>query len=181
MPLARDSNGNIVQGAFSGYGVGQLVAYSGTAGALAGPLWLKSNNEGKMETAEAFKGIDDNLEAGDLPPISHDYVRETPQQSRNRRDVRVYNEARVRIILEDQDGIPPTGQFFGIDGIGYMIRPGVPAEVPVGIVDILNHAVMSTPVLDPVSKQVLRFKDQLRFPYRVLAHIPAGTEVKKVA
>lgn len=79
---------------------------------------------------------------------------------------------RVRIILEKNDGIPPTGQFFGANGIGTMLRPGVPADVLPSIINILDTSIMSTPVIDPMTLQVIGFEERLRFPYRIVAHIP---------
>jgi hypothetical protein len=72
---------------------------------------------------------------------------------------------RVKIILEENENIPPTGQFFGLNGTGYIIRPGVEVEVPRGIISILNDAVMSVPVVD-FTNTVVSYKDKLRFPYR---------------
>ena len=77
------------------------------------------------------------------------------------------SERRVRIILEENDNIPPTGQFFGAQGIGYVLRPGEEADVPMSIISILNTAIMSTPVLDS-GQRVVGYRDRLRFPYRVI-------------
>ena len=76
-------------------------------------------------------------------------------------------EKRVCIILEENDNIPPSGQFFGVQGTGYMLRPGEAAEVPLSLINILNTAVMSTPVLDE-GKRVVGYRDRLRFPYRLV-------------
>lgn len=75
---------------------------------------------------------------------------------------------RVKIVLEENDNIPPTGQFFGIQGRGYMLRPGEVAEVPLALVNVLNDAVMSTPVVDRTTQQVVGYRDKLRFPYRIV-------------
>jgi hypothetical protein len=77
-----------------------------------------------------------------------------------------YNR-RVEIVLEDNDQIPPTGQFFGHDGNGFMLRAGVPVIVPIEIVDILNNAVYSAPEVDQNTRQVVGYKPRLRFPYRI--------------
>lgn len=74
---------------------------------------------------------------------------------------------RTRIILEENDQIGPSGQFFGADGKGYMLRPGEEALVPDSILNILDCAVMSVPILDN-GQTVIGFRDRLRFPYRVL-------------
>ena len=84
--------------------------------------------------------------------------------------------ARVRIILEENDGIPPSGQFFQIGGTdesgtrflrSYGLRPGEEAEVPVELLEVLNNAVMAVPVKD-AQDTVIGYRDKLRFPYRVL-------------
>jgi hypothetical protein len=72
----------------------------------------------------------------------------------------------VRIILEDNESIPPTGLFLGLNGRSYMIRPGEPVNVPTGIVEILEHAVMSVPNIHPATKQVIGYRTRHRFPFR---------------
>jgi len=55
---------------------------------------------------------------------------------------------RVRIILEDNPNIPPTGQFFGVNGRTYILQSGVPADVPPELIDVLDHAIESVPMPD---------------------------------
>lgn len=76
---------------------------------------------------------------------------------------------RVWIQLEENDDIPPTGQFFGHNGTGYLLRPGEPANVPAFILDILNNAIVTKPVVDATTKQVIGHRQQMRFPYRKVA------------
>lgn len=73
----------------------------------------------------------------------------------------------VRIQLEETDNMSPTGQFFGLNGVPYNLRPGEPAVVPTGILNILNDAVMSVPIMN-ADQSVAGYRDRLRFPYRVL-------------
>lgn len=73
----------------------------------------------------------------------------------------------VKLQLEEVDNMSPTGQFFGLNGVGYNLRPGEPAIVPVGILNILNDAVMSVAVVDS-NQTVTGYRDRLRFPYRIL-------------
>ena len=82
---------------------------------------------------------------------------------------------RTWIILEENDEIPPTGQFIGHNGDGYLLKPGEPAHVPNCILEILDHAVASVPVVDPQTKKVVGHRDKMRFPYRRVA-APEATE-----
>lgn len=76
-------------------------------------------------------------------------------------------ERRTRIVLEESDEIGPSGQFFGADGKGFMLRPGEEADVPDSILNILDTAVKSVPIKDG-SDTVIGWRDRLRFPYRVI-------------
>lgn len=80
----------------------------------------------------------------------------------------------VLIILEKNENIPPTGQFFGANGMGTMLRPGVEAWVKPSIINILESAVMSTPVVDPNTLQITGYEDRLRFPFRIRGHKPGA-------
>ena len=82
-------------------------------------------------------------------------------------------DRRTRIVLEENDNIGPSGQFFGADGVGYQLRPGEEADVPESILNILDTAVMSVPVKD-ASDTVVGYRDRLRFPYRVVNARRAG-------
>lgn len=73
-----------------------------------------------------------------------------------------------RILLEDNDLIPTSGQFFGINGKGFTLKAGMEADVPESIVHILNDAIVSVAVKDPDTQRVIGYKERLRFPYRVL-------------
>jgi len=74
----------------------------------------------------------------------------------------------VRIMLEENDNIPPTGQPFGLNGKTWVLKPGEEAEVPEAIVNILDDAVMSKPVKSQDGKGINGWRNQLRFPYRII-------------
>jgi len=121
----------------------------------------------------------DNLSDNDAPgfsPIQMEpaVIREAPAP---RKVEAVVTGPRLRIVLEENDNIPPTGLFFGADGVGYLLKAGLAAEVPPSIISILDTAIMAKPIVDPITMQITGFRDNLRFPYRVLAHIPAPEKV----
>lgn len=110
--------------------------------------------------------------------------------------------ARVNIILEDNDGIAPSGQYFGLHGnwvnpdtlealepqvlagditraeaqlratekiqFEAYLRPGEEASVPVELLSVLNDALTDAPIIDPITSQVLGYKQKLRYPYRIM-------------
>jgi len=49
-------------------------------------------------------------------------------------------------MLEESDDIPPTGQFIGVNGRGYILKAGEPAEAPVELLAVLDAAVISVPI-----------------------------------
>ncbi len=74
----------------------------------------------------------------------------------------------VRIVLEENDNIPPTGQFISVNGRTWMLRPGEEVDVPVAVVNVLNDAVQDVPTIDPGTKQVTGYRKRHRFPYRII-------------
>lgn len=76
--------------------------------------------------------------------------------------------ATVRIVLEENEDIPPSGLFIGINGRGYLLRPGEEAEVPRAIIEVLNNAITSVPQRDPATQQVLGTRDKMRYSYRII-------------
>ena len=74
---------------------------------------------------------------------------------------------RVKIVLEENDAIPPGGQFFGVNGVGYQIQPGKQVEVPEFLLGVIDNAVASKPVFND-DGQVVGYREVPRFPYRVL-------------
>jgi hypothetical protein len=77
---------------------------------------------------------------------------------------------RVWIVLQESPHIMRgQGQFFGINGAGFLLKPGKKAFVPQGIVDVLEAAVEDIPDVDPDTLQVVGYRQRLRFPYSIVA------------
>jgi len=76
-------------------------------------------------------------------------------------------ERMKRIMLEDNDEIPPGGQFIQVNGRSFLLQPGVEVDVPACVVDVLDHAITSVPVRDR-DQSVIGYRDRLRFPYRLI-------------
>lgn len=74
-------------------------------------------------------------------------------------------EGRIRIVLEENDQIPPTGLFVGDNGVGYMLRPGEEMAVPIGVLEALDNAVVDIPVVDPQTLQVIDYRKKRQYPY----------------
>lgn len=116
-----------------------------------------------MSTDESIFFEDDDEEgAMNIAPAA----KSKPKRAKAQR-VEEVEQKMVKIQLEEVDNMSPTGQFFGLNGKGFNLRPGEPAIVPIGILNILNDAVMSVAVLDG-NQTVIGYRDRLRFPYRIL-------------
>ena len=89
-------------------------------------------------------------------------------KARGLADTPLSDSPRVRIILEENDNIPPTGLFVGVNGRSFLVRAGEEVEVPVEVVEALNDAVESVPRTD-ASGNIVDYRNRLRFPYRLLA------------
>jgi len=72
----------------------------------------------------------------------------------------------TRIVVDDNDDIPPSGLFVGVNGKNYMIQTGVEVDVPEPLLEVLDNAVMSMPVTDPRTKKVVGYRDRTRYTYR---------------
>ena len=105
-------------------------------------------------------GIGDNVEA-DFDTGEAENKATKPRRSRKPKGY-------VKILLEESDEIPPSGLYIGVNDRSYFLQPGVEAEVPQGVVDVLENAIMSSPARDPATQRVVGYRDRLRFPFRRL-------------
>lgn len=117
-----------------------------------------------MTVKKTIPGLSTDWDAGSnlSEPIN------SPKQDKAPATAKAHAQPRVRIVLEDSENIGPSGQFFGADGVGYMITPGEEVEVPQSIINILDTAIMSVPIKASGTDTVVGYKDRLRFPYRII-------------
>ena len=74
----------------------------------------------------------------------------------------------IRVRIEENPAIPPSGLFVGLNGRGYLIRPGEEVNLPVGVVEVLKNAVESAPVLKAGTNQIIGFRPRMRYPFTVV-------------
>lgn len=99
----------------------------------------------------------------------------TPASKRAKAKAKVKDTSdRIWIQLEENEDIPPTGLFLGHNGNGYLIEAGKPVHVPPHIVEILDHAVITVPQVDPTTRRVIGHRERMRFPYRRVSAPEAG-------
>lgn len=78
---------------------------------------------------------------------------------------------RVWITLSENKNIGRGGQFFGVNGASFLLKPGKKAHVPRAIVDVLDNAVEGVPILDE-DGVVIEYRQTIRYPYQIHATGP---------
>lgn len=116
-------------------------------------------------TDPAAASLGSNLDVDDAPVATAPSPAPTAPRGR-RASAAEGMPARVKIILDENPDIPPTGLFIGHNGTSYVIRPGEEVEVPSHILSILDTAVISVPQTDPQTMQVVAYRDRPKYPYR---------------
>lgn len=121
--------------------------------------------EEKVRTVIGNSGVEPRAAENQVPA---DVPREFSGQmsAENKKLLKKAGIETKKIILEENSDIPPTGLYLGHNGRGYVIVPGEEVEVPEFLIDVLNHATMSAPVVDSKLQKVLGYRDRLRYPYR---------------
>lgn len=142
--------------------VAELMAQSQAAGdaAEAG----EEPPKGRLVTSKDDNPVE--LDEGPVPSnIPKAYTRTLTEEEQQALPVKL-----SRVILEENDAIPPMGLFLGHNGKGYLLQAGVEADVPNFLLDILNNAITSQAVTDPSTKQIVGYRNRMRYPYRVVAN-----------
>ena len=107
------------------------------------------------QTAE----VTDGVEVADKKPSNRSGAPKKPMAGESKAEETLYE-----ITLHDSDEIPPNGQFIGLNGKQYLLKPGVRTAVPRGVLDILNNAVHSVPERDETMR-IIRWRDAPRLPF----------------
>jgi hypothetical protein len=129
----------------------------------------KSNDEKDAEIEKIRTVVSDG---GETPAPDNRVPNSVPREFRGEMDAKTKKMLKdmgmgvTTIILEENDDIPPTGLFLGHNGRGYMILPGEKVDVPEFLLNVLNDAVTSSPIVDSKSQRVLGYRDRMKYPYR---------------
>lgn len=79
---------------------------------------------------------------------------------------------RVWITLSDNKSIGRGGQFFGVNGASFLLKPGKKAHVPRALMSVLNDAIEGIAIVDPDTLDITEYRQVLRYPYQVHATGP---------
>ena len=77
--------------------------------------------------------------------------------------------AYYKITLDDNENIPPSGQFFQLNGRSWMLKGGATYVIPLGLKEILDNAIESAPQVNPETQQLVGYRNRMRFPYRLIS------------
>lgn len=109
----------------------------------------------------------DDESAGNLPPVAPVAKAKPKAKAASGELVTAEQSKRRKIILEENDNIPPTGLFIGINGRSFVLRAGEECLVPLEVLAVLDDAVEDVPRVDGNSN-VVDYRRKMRFPYRVI-------------
>lgn len=130
----------------------------------------RKSSPAKTTVSQAAEILGDNMgETHEVPDEFRVNLEDAPVAvaSPSPRAAKAKKDERITIVLEDNDEIPPGGQFVGVDGVGYQLQSGVELRVPRGVVEVLDAATTSVPIKN-AEHQVIGYRSRLRFPYRII-------------
>jgi len=108
--------------------------------------------QAQAKAQAAAQGVDTPATEAGAKPKSRTKPNTKPKAGESaapRRTEKLINGERTAVItLHDSPEIPPNGQFVGVNGRQYVIKPGVRVRVPLSVLDVLNNAVQSVPELN---------------------------------
>ena len=109
----------------------------------------------------------DTAEVQPLPPVEAPKPKRAGKAAGNQPVPTPSGERMFTIVLEESDEIPPTGQFVGVNGRSWIIRPGEEVTVPECVLEALNDARSSVPRTDSAGN-IVDYRDKQRLPYRLV-------------
>lgn len=78
---------------------------------------------------------------------------------------------RVWITLSENEDVPRGGQFIGVNGSAFLLKPGKKAYVPRALTKVLDDAIKTVAHTGSDSR-IEDYRDVMRFPYQVHATGP---------
>ncbi len=90
-----------------------------------------------------------------------------PKRSQKKAALDDEGERKFRIVLEENDQIPPTGQFLSVNGEAIVIKPGEEVTVKQKFLHVLENALASMPIVGD-DQRVIGYRDRMRMPFRNL-------------
>ena len=78
---------------------------------------------------------------------------------------------RVWITLSENEDVPRGGQFIGVNGSAFLLKPGKKAYVPRALTKVLDDAIKTVAITGSDSR-IEEYRDVMRFPYQVHATGP---------
>ncbi len=91
-------------------------------------------------------------------------VKRTGGRAQPKAEAKKETEKMFDITLHASDEIPPNGQHIGVNGESWLLRPGQRYQVPARVLEVLDNAVKSEPVLND-KLQVETYRDAPRITY----------------
>ncbi|HLU83723.1 MAG TPA: hypothetical protein VKZ43_09995 [Trueperaceae bacterium] len=90
--------------------------------------------------------------------------RTAPRQKPTKAATSANGERMYAITLHDNKEIPPNGQFIGVNGRQFLLRPGHKVRVPASVLEVLNNAVHALPEINE-KMQVTGMRNAPRLSY----------------
>lgn len=85
------------------------------------------------------------------------------------RDAKYWSE-RIAVQFNESEDMPPNGVPVGVNGVAFLIKPGIPVKIPRSVLHVIDNAVAEKPIFD--NGKVRGYRKVSRFTYTVLSSMP---------